>query len=65
MKWMKWILKVVRLEEVAGAALRMDIQSQQNVELFRIQGESKAADRMEFQGKILKWFDWNDKQELP
>ena len=24
---MKWILKVVRLEEVAGAALRMDIRS--------------------------------------
>ena len=30
-----------------------------------MQGESKAADRMELQGKILKWFGWNDKQELP
>ena len=51
---MKWILKVVRLEEVTGAALRMDIRSQQNVELFWIQGESKAADRMELQGKIRR-----------
>ena len=51
---MKWILKVVRLEEVTRAALRMDIRSQQNVELFWIQGESKAADRMELQGKIRR-----------
>ena len=62
---MKWILRVVRLEEMPGAALTMDIRSQQNVELFRIQGESKVAGRMELQGKILNWFGWNEKQELP
>ena len=56
---------MVRLGEMPGAALRMDIRSQQNVELFRIQGEAKVAGRMELQGKILNWFGWNEKQELP
>ena len=65
---MKWILKVFRLEEVAGAALRMDIRSQQNVELFLIQGESKVANRMALQGQIsrrLRGSGWNERQELP
>ena len=62
---MKWILRGVRLEEVARAALRMDIRSQQNVELFCIQGESRVAGRMELQDKILNWFGWNENQELP
>ena len=56
---------MVRLEEMSGAALRMDIRSQQNVELFWIQGESRVAGRMELQDKILNWFGWNEKQELP
>ena len=39
----KCILRVVRLEGVFGAALRMDIQSQQNVESFWVQGESRSC----------------------
>ena len=41
------------MEEMPGAALRMDIRSQQNVELFWIQGESRVASRMELKDKIL------------
>jgi hypothetical protein len=48
-----------------GAALKMDIQNRQNVELFLVQGGSKVAGRMELQGKILKLFGWNERQELP
>ena len=29
------------------------------------QGRLKVAGRMELQGKILNWFGWNEKQELP
>ena len=55
---------MVRLEEMSGAALRMDIQSQQNVELFWIQGESRVAGRMGLQDKIQNLFGWNENQEL-
>ena len=43
---------MVRLEVMPGAALRKDIQNRQNVELFRIQGGSKVAGRMELQGDV-------------
>ena len=56
---------MVGLEVMPGAALRMDIQNRQNVELFLVQGGLKVAGRMELQGKILKLFGWNEKQELP
>ena len=55
----KWILWVVQLEGVFGAALRMDIQSQQNVESFWVQGESKSCrqDGTSRQDSELVWLE--------